>query len=36
MERHDCEIHDKLQAVNELIECAVERHDCEIVISYRQ
>ena len=26
----------KLQAVNKLIECAVERHDCEIVISYRQ
>ena len=36
VERHDCEIHDKLQAVNKLIECAVERHDCEIVISYRQ
>ena len=30
MERHDCEIRDKLQAVNKLIECAVERHDCEI------
>ena len=26
----------KQQAVNKLIECAVERHDCEIVISYRQ